>query len=107
MPTYEYQCTACGEASEIWQKINDLPIKICPFCKKTKLERLISATGFQLKGTGWYVTDFKNNQKKADNTVHSAETAKLQENKKSEKSADTTLSQDKKNEASKKESIKN
>ena len=66
MPIYEYQCTACGEELEVIQKITDPVRKKCPKCKKNKLEKLISAAGFRLTGTGWYETDFKNSGKKKD-----------------------------------------
>ena len=54
MPIYEYACAACGHEFEEWQKITDGPIKVCPKCKKRKVERLISRSSFQLKGGGWY-----------------------------------------------------
>lgn len=60
MPLYEYHCAACDEHTEILQKMSDEPEKICPCCHKASLTKQISAAGFQLKGTGWYVTDFKN-----------------------------------------------
>jgi putative FmdB family regulatory protein len=54
MPVYEYACSACRHEFEEWQKITDEPVKVCPKCKKKKVERLISRTSFQLKGGGWY-----------------------------------------------------
>ncbi len=60
MPIYEYQCSACGHALEVMQKMSDEALTDCPTCHKAALEKLISATSFQLKGTGWYVTDFRN-----------------------------------------------
>lgn len=63
MPIYEYQCNACGQQFELLQKLSDPVIKKCPECGKNKLEKLVSASGFQLKGTGWYVTDFKDKPK--------------------------------------------
>lgn len=60
MPIYEYQCSACGHALEVMQKMSDEALTDCPSCHKAALEKLISATSFQLKGTGWYVTDFRN-----------------------------------------------
>lgn len=60
MPLYEYHCTACDENTEILQKMSDEPEKNCPNCHKESLTKQVSAAGFQLKGTGWYVTDFKN-----------------------------------------------
>jgi putative FmdB family regulatory protein len=58
LPIYEYQCTNCGRTVEVMQKITDEPLQKCPSCKG-KLRRLISLTSFQLKGTGWYATDYK------------------------------------------------
>ena len=54
MPIYEYACAACDLKFEEWQKMSDAPVRTCPRCKKRKVERLISATAFQLKGGGWY-----------------------------------------------------
>lgn len=54
MPTYEYQCEKCGHEFEREQRITDDPIKTCPKCKAAKAKRLISATSFVLKGSGWY-----------------------------------------------------
>ena len=54
MPISEYQCGACGHRFEEWQKITEAPVKTCPKCKAKKVERLISATSFTLKGGGWY-----------------------------------------------------
>lgn len=58
MPIYEYQCTACGHQLEAIQKMSDEPLTECPECHKTTLTKLVSAAGFQLKGTGWYKTDY-------------------------------------------------
>ena len=63
MPIYEYQCTACGHQLEAFQKMSDEPLKDCPECHKAALQKLVSAAGFQLKGTGWYATDFRNKGK--------------------------------------------
>jgi putative FmdB family regulatory protein len=59
MPFYEYQCKSCGHDLEAMQKINDAPLKKCPHCGKSQLQRLMSAPVFRLKGGGWYETDFK------------------------------------------------
>lgn len=64
MPIYEYQCSACGHQLEAMQKFSDEPLKQCPTCGQDTLNKLISATSFQLKGTGWYVTDFRDNKPK-------------------------------------------
>ncbi len=58
MPIYEYECLGCGKMFEIFQKISDEPLKECRVCQG-RLNRLISNCSFQLKGTGWYVTDYK------------------------------------------------
>jgi putative FmdB family regulatory protein len=62
MPFYEYQCKNCGHDLEAMQKINDPPLKKCPHCGKSQLQRLMSAPVFRLKGAGWYETDFKGDQ---------------------------------------------
>ncbi len=63
MPIYEYQCATCGHQLEAMQKISEESLKKCPECGKDTLQKLISAAGFQLKGTGWYATDFRNKGK--------------------------------------------
>ncbi|MFO1436152.1 MAG: FmdB family zinc ribbon protein [Gammaproteobacteria bacterium] len=65
MPIYEYACSACGHHMEVMQSIKEAPLTQCPKCKKKKLQKLVSAAGFQLKGTGWYVTDFRDKGKPA------------------------------------------
>jgi putative FmdB family regulatory protein len=64
MPIYEYQCGACGHRLEAMQKMTEDPLLACPACGHPALQKLISAAGFQLKGSGWYVTDFKDKGKK-------------------------------------------
>ncbi|MBS0587963.1 zinc ribbon domain-containing protein [Nitrosomonas sp.] len=64
MPIYEYLCNSCGAEKEHLQKISDAPIAVCPVCGSSNYVKRISAAGFQLKGSGWYVTDFKNNKTK-------------------------------------------
>jgi putative FmdB family regulatory protein len=63
MPIYEYICNSCGAEKEHFQKMSDEPIAACPVCGSSAYQKMISAAGFQLKGSGWYVTDFKNNNK--------------------------------------------
>ena len=60
MPIYEYRCAACGHELEALQKLSDAPLTQCPSCHKPELKKLLSAAGFQLKGSGWYATDFRN-----------------------------------------------
>lgn len=60
MPIYEYRCAECGFQHEYLQRMSDAPLTDCPECGKRTFTKLMSAAGFQLKGGGWYVTDFKN-----------------------------------------------
>ena len=59
MPIYEYRCSSCGHELESLQRLSDAPLTTCPSCKADTLVKLMSAAGFQLKGSGWYATDFK------------------------------------------------
>ncbi len=61
MPIYAYRCEACGFAKELLQKISDAPLTDCESCGKPAMKKQVTAAGFQLKGSGWYVTDFRNN----------------------------------------------
>jgi putative FmdB family regulatory protein len=61
MPIYEYRCDKCGAKTEVLQRLSDAPPKKCPECGKSALKKMVTAAGFQLKGTGWYVTDFRDN----------------------------------------------
>ncbi len=65
MPIYEYRCSACGHDVEALQKFSDAPLLTCPSCHKDALVKQLSAAGFQLKGSGWYATDFKGGSKPA------------------------------------------
>jgi len=65
MPIYEYRCRTCGFEKEYLQKLADAPIEVCESCGKATMSKLLSAAGFQLKGSGWYATDFKNPPGKA------------------------------------------
>ena len=65
MPIYEYRCTACEHKLEAIQKFSDAPLVTCPVCAKDSLTKLVSAAGFQLKGSGWYQTDFRGGGAKA------------------------------------------
>jgi putative FmdB family regulatory protein len=59
MPIYEYRCDRCGFQKEFLQKMSDPALTACPECGEDALKKMISAAGFQLKGNGWYATDFK------------------------------------------------
>lgn len=78
MPIYEYRCSDCGYQHEYLQRMSDAPLTDCPECGKRTLNKLVSAAGFQLKGGGWYATDFKNNgtkpKKEQDKSADSAKT---------------------------------
>lgn len=72
MPIYEYQCGTCHHQFDLMQKISDEPIKECPKCGKNTVTKLVSASGFQLKGSGWYATDFKDKSKVPENSSASS-----------------------------------
>ncbi|KVD88061.1 FmdB family transcriptional regulator [Burkholderia sp. ABCPW 14] len=59
MPIYAYRCEACGYAKDVLQKMSDAPLSQCPECGKDAFRKQVTAAGFQLKGSGWYVTDFR------------------------------------------------
>lgn len=59
MPIYEYRCGDCGHKKDHLQKVSDAPIATCPACGSSAYAKQLSAAGFQLKGSGWYATDFK------------------------------------------------
>lgn len=59
MPIYAYRCEACGFAKDVLQKMSDDPLTVCPECQQASFKKQITAAGFQLKGSGWYVTDFR------------------------------------------------
>ena len=86
MPIYEYQCSSCQHQFELIQKISEQPVTQCPQCLKDSAKRLVSAAGFQLKGTGWYVTDFKDKAKAkpAEQKKKTAETTATSTSKKGE-----------------------
>lgn len=64
MPIYEYKCSSCGHQQEYLQKVSDPPHTVCPACGKAAFAKMLTAAGFQLKGSGWYATDFKSSGKK-------------------------------------------
>ena len=78
MPIYEYECSKCHHRLDLMQKMSDPPAQHCPQCSEDSLVRLVSATAFQLKGEGWYATDFKNKKsptKQPDATQEAKETS--------------------------------
>jgi putative FmdB family regulatory protein len=66
MPIYQYRCGACGQEHEVLQKVTEPPLSDCPSCGKAGMQKLLTAAGFQLKGSGWYATDFKGGAKKPE-----------------------------------------
>jgi len=60
MPIYAYKCADCGHEKEVLQKISDAPLTDCPSCSHPSMVKMVTAAGFQLKGSGWYATDFRN-----------------------------------------------
>jgi putative FmdB family regulatory protein len=60
MPIYEYRCESCGHQQEFLLKVSDAPLTVCTQCGKATFSKMVTAAGFQLKGSGWYATDFRN-----------------------------------------------
>jgi putative FmdB family regulatory protein len=75
MPIYAYKCESCGHAKDVLQKISDAPLTDCPACGASSFRKQLTAAGFQLKGSGWYVTDFRNGGGAAASTTASTSTA--------------------------------
>jgi len=65
MPIYAYRCTNCGHAQDVLRKISDPPLSVCPACGAATFVKQVTAAGFQLKGSDWYVTDFRGDKKAA------------------------------------------
>ncbi len=65
MPIYAYKCGSCGHAKDVLQRLSDAPLAVCPACGAASFSKQVTAAGFQLKGSGWYATDFKNGSKAA------------------------------------------
>ncbi|WP_374428214.1 FmdB family zinc ribbon protein [Ideonella dechloratans] len=59
MPIYAYRCAACGHSRDVLQKMSDAPLTTCPVCGAEQFQKQVTAAGFQLKGSGWYATDFR------------------------------------------------
>lgn len=75
MPIYAYRCAECGHAKDVLRKLSDPPLATCPACGAQAFEKQITAAGFQLKGSGWYVTDFKGGAAPAAKAAAPADTA--------------------------------
>jgi putative FmdB family regulatory protein len=76
MPTYSYLCSDCGHRFDTVQRMSEDPLQDCPACQKPALVRQVSAVGFALKGSGWYVTDFRDKGKPAAKTGETTSVAK-------------------------------
>ena len=104
MPIYEYRCKECGFQKEFMQRMSDAPLTDCPQCGKRGLTKLMSAAGFQLKGTGWYATDFKNSTAKPAATASKADAkqdkAEAKQDKAESKSAESSSKDSSKSEFS-------
>ena len=106
MPTYDYQCQSCGYEWELFQSMNDSPVKSCPKCKKRKAKRLMGlGAGLIFKGTGFYETDYKRagSPKKESGSESSSSDSSSSDSKGVGKKASATDSKSQKNSSSKKE----
>ena len=85
MPIYAYKCGSCGHAKDVLQKLSDAPLTVCPACGAASFSKQVTAAGFQLKGSGWYATDFKGGSSAppatADAAAKNGESAKPAESK--------------------------
>ena len=75
MPIYAYRCTGCGHAQDVLQKISDPVLTVCPACGAASYAKQVTAAGFQLKGSGWYVTDFRGGSKPDGDAAKTTETS--------------------------------
>jgi putative FmdB family regulatory protein len=97
MPIYAYRCAACGHAKDVLQRVSDPLLSVCPACGAQAFSKQVTAAGFQLKGSGWYASDFKGNGKpaapdaanKADKADKPEKTEKTEKTEKADKSAST------------------
>nr|WP_226816808.1 FmdB family zinc ribbon protein [Advenella sp. FME57] len=74
VPIYAYKCSACGHAKDVLQKMSDAPLTTCPECGQSTFSKQVTAAGFQLKGSGWYVTDFRGGSNGAGNAAAKSDT---------------------------------
>ena len=75
MPIYAYKCESCGFAKDVLQKMSDAPLTDCPSCGASAFKKQLTAAGFQLKGSGWYATDFKGGPAATSTTALNTDTA--------------------------------
>jgi putative FmdB family regulatory protein len=89
MPIYEYRCAACGHQEDHLQKLADAPLSKCPACGKKKYAKQLTAAGFQLKGSGWYATDFKGGKTEAKTEAKAETKAETKTESKTEAKSET------------------
>ncbi len=92
MPIYAYKCASCGFAQDEMLKISDAALTVCPACGQPEYTKQLSAAGFQLKGSGWYATDFKGGAKPADNKDKNEKSDKTDKTDKTEATSAPTVS---------------
>ncbi len=96
MPIYAYECSECGHAKDVLQKLSDKHLVVCPECGENSFSRQLTAAGFVLKGSGWYVTDFRDGQKNNSKDEKSeVQKDKVSENPKKETTKENTESKNK------------
>jgi len=103
MPIYAYKCGSCGHAKDVLQKLSDPPLSVCPACGAEAFAKQVTAAGFQLKGSGWYATDFKGGSgapaapadgQKTDTAAKPADAAKTGDSKPADSGSSTTAKPD-------------
>jgi putative FmdB family regulatory protein len=92
MPIYAYKCSSCGHGQDVMQKIADAPLTVCTSCGQPTFAKQITAAGFQLKGSGWYATDFRNGSNGARQSPAESEAGAKPADKPAEKSAEQAAS---------------
>jgi putative FmdB family regulatory protein len=90
MPIYAYKCGSCGHAKDVLQKVSDAPLTTCPACGAEAFSKQVTAAGFQLKGSGWYATDFRGSGSAPAPAADKSGEAKSGDAKPADKSADTS-----------------
>ncbi len=108
MPIYEYRCSRCGHELEALQKISEAPLSACPACNEAALVKKVSAAGFQLKGSGWYATDFRGSGSKpaADVDASKSDASKSDASKSDASKSDAAKSDAPKSDAPKSDAAK-
>ena len=89
MPIYEYRCAACGHQEDHLQKLSEAPLSKCPACGKKKYQKQLTAAGFQLKGSGWYASDFKGGKTEAKSETKAEAKTETKTDTKTEAKSDT------------------